>query len=69
MLAWPGPTILMIAVLFGLQLIVPGNGHRPHRALDQASPLRAIPDPVDAHVKMIRRDRLGGLRGEYARAA
>jgi len=21
------------------------NGHRPHRALDQASPLRALPDP------------------------
>ena len=24
------------------------NGHRPHRALNHASPLRALPDPVDA---------------------
>jgi putative transposase len=45
------------------------NGHRPHRALNQASPLRALPDPVDAHVKVIRRDRLGGLLHEYAQVA
>ena len=45
------------------------NGHRPHRALNQASPLRALPDPVDADVKVIRRDRLGGLLHEYAQVA
>ena len=45
------------------------NRHRPHRALNQASPLRALPDPVDADVKVIRRDRLGGLLHEYAQVA
>jgi putative transposase len=45
------------------------NGHRPHRALNQASPLRAVPDPADADVKVIRRDRLGGLLHEYAQVA
>lgn len=45
------------------------NTHRPHRALDQASPLRALPDPVDADIKVIRRDRLGGLLHEYAQVA
>lgn len=45
------------------------NGHRPHRALNHASPLRALPDPVDADVKVIRRDRLGGLLHEYAQVA
>jgi transposase InsO family protein len=45
------------------------NEHRPHRALNQASPLRAIPDPVDADIKVTRRDRLGGLLHEYAQVA
>ena len=45
------------------------NGHRPHRALNQASPLRALPDPVDADLKVIRRDRLGGLLHEYSQVA
>jgi putative transposase len=45
------------------------NGHRPHRALNQASPLRVLPDPVDADVKVIRPDRLGGLLHEYAQVA
>jgi putative transposase len=45
------------------------NRHRPHRALNHASPLRALPDPVDADVKVIRRDRLGGLLHEYAQVA
>jgi putative transposase len=45
------------------------NTHRPHRALSQASPLRALPDPVDADIKVIRRDRLGGLIHEYAQVA
>jgi putative transposase len=45
------------------------NTHRPHRALNQASPLRALPDPVDADIKVIRRDRLGGLLHEYVQVA
>jgi transposase InsO family protein len=45
------------------------NARRPHRALNQASPLRPLPDPVDADVKVIRRDRLGGLIHEYAQVA
>jgi transposase InsO family protein len=45
------------------------NTHRPHRTLNQASPLRARPDPVDAGIKVIRRDRLGGLLHEYAQVA
>jgi putative transposase len=45
------------------------NEHRPHRALNQASPLRALPDPVDAEIKVTRRDRLGGLLHEYAEVA
>jgi transposase InsO family protein len=45
------------------------NGHRPHRALNQASPMRALPDPIDAEVKVIRRDRLGGLLHEYSQVA
>jgi transposase InsO family protein len=45
------------------------NGHRPHRALNQASPLRALPKPVDAEIKVIRRDRLGGLLHEYSQVA
>ena len=43
--------------------------HRPHRTLNQASPLRALPDPVDADIKVIRRDRIGGLIHEYAQVA
>ncbi|MEU7739819.1 integrase core domain-containing protein [Nonomuraea sp. NPDC049158] len=45
------------------------DGHRPHRALQQASPLRALPDPVDADIEVSRRDRLGGLLHEYAQVA
>ncbi len=45
------------------------NGHRPHRALNQASPLRALADPVEADLKVIRRDRLGGLLHEYSQVA
>lgn len=45
------------------------NTHRPHRALNQAGPLRALPDPVDADIKVVRRDRLGGLLHEYAQVA
>jgi transposase InsO family protein len=45
------------------------NRHRPHRALNQASPLRALPDPVNTDIKVIRRDRLGGLLHEYSQVA
>jgi hypothetical protein len=45
------------------------NEHRPHRALNQAGPLRALPEFVDADIKATRRDRLGGLLHEYAQVA
>jgi putative transposase len=46
------------------------NGHRPHRSLGQAAPLRPLPDPVSGHpIHVLRRDRLGGLVHEYAQAA
>jgi putative transposase len=45
------------------------NTHRPHRSLNQASPLRPLRDSVDADVKVIRRDRLGGLIHEYDQVA
>jgi hypothetical protein len=43
--------------------------HRPHRALNQASPLRALPDPIDADITVTRRDRLGDLLHEYSQVA
>ena len=46
------------------------NTHRPHRSLDQASPLRSVPSPSPAAtVGVLRRDRLGGLIHEYAHVA
>jgi putative transposase len=45
------------------------NMHRPYRALNQASPLRALPDPVDADIKVIRPDRPSGLLREYSQVA
>ena len=46
------------------------NGHRPHRSLGQAPPLRAIPPRALAgDVRIARRDRLGGLIHEYAHVA
>jgi transposase InsO family protein len=45
------------------------NQHRPHQTLNQACPLRALPQPADTETKVIRRDRLGGLLHEYQRAA
>jgi hypothetical protein len=41
------------------------NTHRPHRALNQASPLRALREPADADIKVTRRDLLGGLLHAY----
>jgi putative transposase len=45
------------------------NTHRPHRSLEQASPLRALPEPIGADTEIIRHDRLGGLLHEYSQAA
>jgi putative transposase len=45
------------------------NAHRPRRTLNQASPFKALPDPIDADIKVIRRDRLGGLLHEYSQVA
>ncbi|MGW1554787.1 integrase core domain-containing protein, partial [Streptomyces sp. NPDC002346] len=50
------------------------NGHRPHRALGQAAPLRPLPEPITepgqiAHLEVHRRDRLGGTLHEYQHAA
>jgi transposase InsO family protein len=46
------------------------NAHRPHRSLGQASPLGPAPPPAAvAGGRVERRDRLGGLIGEYSQAA
>jgi hypothetical protein len=41
--------------------------HRPHRTLDQAAPLRPLPDGVTglAQFRVQRRDRAGGVIHEY----
>ncbi len=45
------------------------NTHRPHRSLTHASPLRALPQPETADIKIIRHDRLGGAIHEYQQVA
>jgi len=47
------------------------NSHLPHRALDQAAPLRPMPDSVTNldHFRVRRRDRAGGVIHEYRLAA
>ena len=50
------------------------NEHRPHRALGQAAPLRALPEPNADPDRMTnpdirRRDRLGGVLREYRHGA
>jgi hypothetical protein len=50
------------------------NGHRPHRTLHQAAPLRSLPDPSAvpdeiACLDVRRRDRLGGILREYQHVA
>ncbi|SDD85739.1 Integrase core domain-containing protein [Streptomyces prasinopilosus] len=50
------------------------NEHRPHRTPKQAAPLRALPEPINVpahirHMKVPRRDRLGGTLHEYWNAA
>ncbi|MET7339550.1 integrase core domain-containing protein [Nonomuraea sp. NPDC005650] len=50
------------------------NQHRAHQALNQAAPLRPIPNPIKDSGRIIdlnirRRDRLGGILHEYSHAA
>jgi len=46
------------------------NGHRPHRALGQAPPLRpGVPVVLAPLARIVRRDRLGGMLHEYAQVA
>jgi len=46
------------------------NSHRPYRSLAQAPPLEAAKPPVAiVGRRLLRRDRLGGLVGEYSQAA
>ncbi|MER6580793.1 integrase core domain-containing protein [Nonomuraea sp. NPDC001023] len=50
------------------------NQHRAHQALDQAAPLRAVPDPIIEPVRVIdltirRHDCLGGIIHAYSHAA
>jgi transposase InsO family protein len=46
------------------------NGHRPHRALGQAPPLRPVAPPAILPAgTVVRRDRFGGLIHEYAQVA
>jgi putative transposase len=46
------------------------NSHRPHRSLRQAPPLGpARPPLMVVGARVVRRDRLGGLIGEYSQAA
>jgi transposase InsO family protein len=46
------------------------NQHRPHRTLQQSPPAgRPHPPAPSANVRVLRRDRLGGLIREYSQAA
>ncbi len=45
------------------------NDHRPHRALNQAAPLRSPPPAAPSQLHVRRRDRLDGLIHEYAQLA
>ena len=46
------------------------NVHRPHRTLCQSPPAgRDHPPATDPNVRILRRDRLGGLIHEYAQVA
>ncbi|MGW6403909.1 integrase core domain-containing protein [Streptomyces sp. NPDC055134] len=48
------------------------NLHRPHQAMHQATPLRAVPEPLTpaqiSHLDVRRKDRLGGVLHEYQHA-
>jgi putative transposase len=41
------------------------DGHRPHRSLHQHPPAGGTPPPSGATIRLLRRDRLGGLIHEY----
>jgi putative transposase len=46
------------------------NSHRPHRVLQQGPPAgRSNPPALGANVRVLRRDRLGGLIHEYSQVA
>ena len=45
------------------------NTHRPHRSLDQRPPAGGIPPDSGAAIRVLRRDRLGGLVHEYLQVA
>jgi transposase InsO family protein len=46
------------------------NSRRPHRALQQAPPAgRALPPTTTAEMRVVRRDRIGGLIHEYSQVA
>jgi putative transposase len=50
------------------------NGHRPHRGISNARPLHPVPQPITnpaaiMHLRIHRRDRLGGVLHEYEHAA
>jgi hypothetical protein len=46
------------------------NTHRPHRALHRSPPAgRPHPPAVDANIRVLRRERLGGLIHEYSQVA
>jgi putative transposase len=66
---------MLIAGEWHLRLVLGGyidhyNAHLPHRALNQNPPAgRTDPSAEEATVRVLRRDRLGGLIHEYAQAA
>jgi putative transposase len=45
------------------------NTHRPHRSLHQQPPSRRTPPRSGAAIRVLRRDRLGGLLHEYVQVA
>ena len=45
------------------------NTHRPHRSLDQRPPTGGTPPHPGADIRVLRRDRLGGLVHEYVQVA
>ncbi|MGW6403361.1 integrase core domain-containing protein [Streptomyces sp. NPDC055134] len=55
------------------QFVLHYNLHRPHQAMHQAAPQRAVPEPLPpaqiSHLDVRRRDRLGGVLHEYLHAA
>jgi hypothetical protein len=57
------------ALLSALARLLP-RGNRPHRTLQQNPPAgRSHPHAIGANIRVLRRDRLGGLIREYAQAA